>query len=177
MTRADRPLPSDLHPRGSRPAPASTVSGVPSLRVWTGGWRPEWPKVSRADIPSGGPGASQGPRFSRSLLLTLLAHPQPWDKFGKCVHPAAQQVHLISRSGKPSPLHFCLLLYFAPETFQNLRRALCAALSNPHSFLSVWPLPGDISNLDPKFSFEGTNLDVGNIVLALYSGLFAYGGW
>uniref|UniRef100_A0A8C4PES2 Solute carrier family 7 member 5 n=1 Tax=Equus asinus TaxID=9793 RepID=A0A8C4PES2_EQUAS len=36
---------------------------------------------------------------------------------------------------------------------------------------------GDISNLDPKFSFEGTNLDVGNIVLALYSGLFAYGGW
>uniref|UniRef100_G3TZ12 Solute carrier family 7 member 5 n=1 Tax=Loxodonta africana TaxID=9785 RepID=G3TZ12_LOXAF len=38
-------------------------------------------------------------------------------------------------------------------------------------------LPGGVSNLDPKFSFEGTNLDVGNIVLALYSGLFAYGGW
>uniref|UniRef100_A0A8C0SFR7 Solute carrier family 7 member 5 n=1 Tax=Canis lupus familiaris TaxID=9615 RepID=A0A8C0SFR7_CANLF len=36
---------------------------------------------------------------------------------------------------------------------------------------------GDVSNLDPKFSFEGTKLDVGNIVLALYSGLFAYGGW
>ncbi|KAM4833880.1 large neutral amino acids transporter small subunit 1 [Thomomys bottae] len=36
---------------------------------------------------------------------------------------------------------------------------------------------GVVSNLDPKFSFEGTNLDVGNIVLALYSGLFAYGGW
>uniref|UniRef100_H0V845 Solute carrier family 7 member 5 n=1 Tax=Cavia porcellus TaxID=10141 RepID=H0V845_CAVPO len=36
---------------------------------------------------------------------------------------------------------------------------------------------GDVSNLDPKHSFEGTNLDVGNIVLALYSGLFAYGGW
>ncbi|XP_003460948.2 large neutral amino acids transporter small subunit 1 [Cavia porcellus] len=35
----------------------------------------------------------------------------------------------------------------------------------------------DVSNLDPKHSFEGTNLDVGNIVLALYSGLFAYGGW
>lgn len=46
-----------------------------------------------------------------------------------------------------------------------------------HSFLSVWPFPGDVSNLDPKFSFEGTKLDVGNIVLALYSGLFAYGGW
>lgn len=46
-----------------------------------------------------------------------------------------------------------------------------------HTFLSVWPLPGDVSNLDPKFSFEGTKLDVGNIVLALYSGLFAYGGW
>lgn len=46
-----------------------------------------------------------------------------------------------------------------------------------HSFLFVGPLPGDVSNLDPKFSFEGTKLDVGNIVLALYSGLFAYGGW
>lgn len=32
-------------------------------------------------------------------------------------------------------------------------------------------------NLDPKSSFEGTKVDVGNIVLALYSGLFAYGGW
>ncbi|XP_038610248.1 large neutral amino acids transporter small subunit 1 [Tachyglossus aculeatus] len=36
---------------------------------------------------------------------------------------------------------------------------------------------GNVSNLNPEFSFEGTNLDVGNIVLALYSGLFAYGGW
>ncbi|ERE77805.1 large neutral amino acids transporter small subunit 1 isoform X1 [Cricetulus griseus] len=36
---------------------------------------------------------------------------------------------------------------------------------------------GDMSNLHPQSSFEGTNLDVGNIVLALYSGLFAYGGW
>ncbi|XP_073738480.1 large neutral amino acids transporter small subunit 1 isoform X2 [Callorhinus ursinus] len=35
----------------------------------------------------------------------------------------------------------------------------------------------DVSNLDPTVSFEGTKLDVGNIVLALYSGLFAYGGW
>ncbi|XP_045438575.1 large neutral amino acids transporter small subunit 1 isoform X2 [Pipistrellus kuhlii] len=35
----------------------------------------------------------------------------------------------------------------------------------------------NVSNLDPKFSFEGTKLNVGNIVLALYSGLFAYGGW
>ncbi|XP_022438668.1 large neutral amino acids transporter small subunit 1 isoform X2 [Delphinapterus leucas] len=35
----------------------------------------------------------------------------------------------------------------------------------------------NISNLDPKSSFEGTKVDVGNIVLALYSGLFAYGGW
>ncbi|XP_074142352.1 large neutral amino acids transporter small subunit 1 [Sminthopsis crassicaudata] len=36
---------------------------------------------------------------------------------------------------------------------------------------------GEVSNLSPQFSFEGTKLDVGNIVLALYSGLFAYGGW
>ncbi|XP_026974821.1 large neutral amino acids transporter small subunit 1 isoform X2 [Sagmatias obliquidens] len=35
----------------------------------------------------------------------------------------------------------------------------------------------NMSNLDPKSSFEGTKVDVGNIVLALYSGLFAYGGW
>jgi hypothetical protein len=50
----------------------------------------------------------------------------------------------------------------------------CAVCSN---YSSVCHLPGDVSNLDPKFSFEGTKLDVGNIVLALYSGLFAYGGW
>lgn len=36
---------------------------------------------------------------------------------------------------------------------------------------------GDVANLSPEHSFEGTNVDVGNIVLALYSGLFAYGGW
>ncbi|TFK08900.1 neuronal acetylcholine receptor subunit beta-3 [Platysternon megacephalum] len=35
----------------------------------------------------------------------------------------------------------------------------------------------DVLNLSPEHSFEGTNVDVGNIVLALYSGLFAYGGW
>lgn len=34
-----------------------------------------------------------------------------------------------------------------------------------------------MSTLYSKLSFEGTHLDVGNIVLALYSGLFAYGGW
>ncbi|XP_053255918.1 large neutral amino acids transporter small subunit 1 [Podarcis raffonei] len=31
--------------------------------------------------------------------------------------------------------------------------------------------------LSPDHSFDGTKLEVGNIVLALYSGLFAYGGW
>lgn len=36
---------------------------------------------------------------------------------------------------------------------------------------------GDVTNLKPEHSFEGTKLEVGNIVLALYSGLFAYGGW
>ncbi|KAM4894305.1 large neutral amino acids transporter small subunit 1 isoform 6-T8 [Sylvia borin] len=36
---------------------------------------------------------------------------------------------------------------------------------------------GDVENLTPEKSFEGTHLGVGNIVLALYSGLFAYGGW
>lgn len=62
---------------------------------------------------------------------------------------------------------------FAPGTFRNPWFDLSATFCNP-MFLS---LPGDVSNLDPKFSFEGTKLDVGNIVLALYSGLFAYGGW
>ncbi|XP_070809326.1 large neutral amino acids transporter small subunit 1 [Pituophis catenifer annectens] len=36
---------------------------------------------------------------------------------------------------------------------------------------------GDVVNLSPEHSFDGTKTDVGNIVLALYSGLFAYGGW
>ncbi|XP_077144928.1 large neutral amino acids transporter small subunit 1 [Ranitomeya variabilis] len=36
---------------------------------------------------------------------------------------------------------------------------------------------GDISNLDPAHSFDNTSQDVGKWVLALYSGLFAYGGW
>uniref|UniRef100_F7B1F3 Solute carrier family 7 member 5 n=1 Tax=Monodelphis domestica TaxID=13616 RepID=F7B1F3_MONDO len=35
----------------------------------------------------------------------------------------------------------------------------------------------EVSSLSPQVAFEGTKLDVGNIVLALYSGLFAYGGW
>nr|XP_056718365.1 large neutral amino acids transporter small subunit 1 [Euleptes europaea] len=36
---------------------------------------------------------------------------------------------------------------------------------------------GNVENLSTEHSFEGTNLEVGKIVLALYSGLFAYGGW
>ncbi|KAM4614228.1 large neutral amino acids transporter small subunit 1 [Discoglossus pictus] len=36
---------------------------------------------------------------------------------------------------------------------------------------------GDITNLSPEHSFDGTSRDVGKWVLALYSGLFAYGGW
>ncbi|XP_069757941.1 large neutral amino acids transporter small subunit 1 [Narcine bancroftii] len=36
---------------------------------------------------------------------------------------------------------------------------------------------GDTPYLEPKRAFEGTTTDVGKTVLALYSGLFAYGGW
>ncbi|XP_062996940.1 large neutral amino acids transporter small subunit 1 [Elgaria multicarinata webbii] len=35
----------------------------------------------------------------------------------------------------------------------------------------------DVPNLSLEHSFDGTNTEVGNIVLALYNGLFAYGGW
>ncbi|CAI9580821.1 unnamed protein product, partial [Staurois parvus] len=36
---------------------------------------------------------------------------------------------------------------------------------------------GDVSTLSPEHSFDNTSNDVGKWVLALYSGLFAYGGW
>ncbi|KAM8946807.1 large neutral amino acids transporter small subunit 1 [Pelodytes ibericus] len=36
---------------------------------------------------------------------------------------------------------------------------------------------GDVENLNPEHAFKGTSTDVGQWVLALYSGLFAYGGW
>lgn len=98
---------------------------------------------------------------------------QPQVKSGECAS-VAQQVHLIRRDRKPSPRRFCFLLYFVPGTW-GVTSVQC--FLTQYSFLSVWPLLGDVSNLDPKFSFEGTKLDVGNIVLALYSGLFAYGGW
>lgn len=36
---------------------------------------------------------------------------------------------------------------------------------------------GDVSYLTPELAFEGSKMGVDNVVLALYSGLFAYGGW
>lgn len=36
---------------------------------------------------------------------------------------------------------------------------------------------GDVTSLSPEHSFDNTSKDVGKWVLALYSGLFAYGGW
>ncbi|KAE8608839.1 hypothetical protein XENTR_v10011626 [Xenopus tropicalis] len=36
---------------------------------------------------------------------------------------------------------------------------------------------GGVENLKPENAFEGTSTNVGQWVLALYSGLFAYGGW
>ena len=38
-------------------------------------------------------------------------------------------------------------------------------------------VPGDVPYLTPEFAFEGSKMGVDNIVLALYSGLFAFGGW
>ncbi|XP_063065179.1 large neutral amino acids transporter small subunit 1-like [Engraulis encrasicolus] len=36
---------------------------------------------------------------------------------------------------------------------------------------------GDVPYLTPELAFEGSKMGVDNIVLGLYSGLFAYGGW
>ncbi|KAJ8369632.1 hypothetical protein SKAU_G00096600 [Synaphobranchus kaupii] len=36
---------------------------------------------------------------------------------------------------------------------------------------------GDITYLQPDMAFQGSKTGVGNMVLALYSGLFAFGGW
>ncbi|KAJ8257324.1 hypothetical protein GJAV_G00184370 [Gymnothorax javanicus] len=36
---------------------------------------------------------------------------------------------------------------------------------------------GDVTYLQPDMAFQGSKLGVGNVVLALYSGLFAFGGW
>lgn len=41
------------------------------------------------------------------------------------------------------------------------------------TFFSV----GDVPYLAPEKAFEGSKFGVDNIVLALYSGLFAFGGW
>lgn len=49
-------------------------------------------------------------------------------------------------------------------------------VSNSGLFLFFFST-GDVTSLTPEHSFKGTNVGVGNIVLALYSGLFAYGGW
>lgn len=37
--------------------------------------------------------------------------------------------------------------------------------------------PGDTAGLLPENSFKGSKYEFGSIGLALYSGLFAYGGW
>lgn len=44
-------------------------------------------------------------------------------------------------------------------------------------FTLIVSVAGDTTDLLPENSFKGTNTDFGNIGLALYSGLFAYGGW
>lgn len=37
--------------------------------------------------------------------------------------------------------------------------------------------PGETDGLLPENSFKGSKYEFGSIGLALYSGLFAYGGW
>uniref|UniRef100_A0A3P9J579 Solute carrier family 7 member 5 n=1 Tax=Oryzias latipes TaxID=8090 RepID=A0A3P9J579_ORYLA len=59
-----------------------------------------------------------------------------------------------------------------PENGAKLVACLCIPMRT-FLFLS----PGDTDDLLPENSFKGSNYEFGNIGLALYSGLFAYGGW
>lgn len=107
-------------------------------------------------------------RARGAALLELRAEPSSLSPL--TLSPGGSQVHLIC----------CIFVCY--HVLLQEHSGTCGLTSILHcltqnSFLSVWPLPGDVVNLDPKSSFEGTKLDVGNIVLALYSGLFAYGGW
>uniref|UniRef100_A0A667X5C8 Solute carrier family 7 member 5 n=1 Tax=Myripristis murdjan TaxID=586833 RepID=A0A667X5C8_9TELE len=43
--------------------------------------------------------------------------------------------------------------------------------------LAIIIIFGDVPYLTPELAFEGSKMGVDNIVLALYSGLFAFGGW
>lgn len=121
------------------------------------------PGRGSAELPSPSRvGGDRGLRPSRTAL-TLPACPGPWESGGS-------QVHLIC----------CIFVYcciLIQEHFGACGLASVPRFLTQNPCLSVWPLPGNMSNLDPKSSFEGTKVDVGNIVLALYSGLFAYGGW
>lgn len=44
-------------------------------------------------------------------------------------------------------------------------------------FTMIVSVAGGTTDLLPENSFKGSKTDFGNIGLALYSGLFAYGGW
>lgn len=44
-------------------------------------------------------------------------------------------------------------------------------------FTHIVSVAGGTTDLLPENSFKGSKTDFGNIGLALYSGLFAYGGW
>lgn len=161
------------HPGSGRsPGEADTARRPPSHTFCPSGpdsdGHPDRPGVCRA---------AAHPAEATSLQVGAgRAHPA-------CLLQAPGCVWQTQRSGGPAGAldvavksphpTFLSVPCFAPGTFRNLWLDLSATFCNP-MFLS---LPGDVSNLDPKFSFEGTKLDVGNIVLALYSGLFAYGGW
>lgn len=44
-------------------------------------------------------------------------------------------------------------------------------------YICVYVCAGEVPYLTPERAFEGSKMGVDNIVLALYSGLFAFGGW
>uniref|UniRef100_A0AAY5EB91 Solute carrier family 7 member 5 n=1 Tax=Electrophorus electricus TaxID=8005 RepID=A0AAY5EB91_ELEEL len=68
-----------------------------------------------------------------------------------------------------------------PETGAKLvvpvQSPSCAVCHPNATLLLSVCVSGDTTSLLPENSFKGTNSDFGNIGLALYSGLFAYGGW
>lgn len=64
------------------------------------------------------------------------------------------------------------------QTDKWMRAFFCSSLITVfHSFLFPPSSAGETDRLLAENSFQGSKYDAGSMGLALYSGLFAYGGW